>query len=565
MPQKAIFSRAPLMTSAYSALSNGQVRTKDAAAERLYGWLCARGDDPETWEGAFELACMLRDAPLEETAARRIREALQENETGMLAGSWAEQLHIARAGLALYEYTVEKDILRRLAAWCGALEVHWDEALADRMIRICPADWMSFLVRLYRITGVKAILRLCTRLRAAAMDWTSLLHGFHQRQPLARNAEPEEILRILRGPEADESDFFTRQAVVNRAEWLADGVRYTAWAGIFSGNGQDLSAGEKGWLSIRRDHGAVCGGTTADVMLAGTGTDRAIDAAALAAWTEAFADQATALDAPWALNALTRLVWNGLPACIGEKGTVFFQRVNTLRTEKEGAGILCPETDAERETHVLARLARAYAAARKSAVAATPEGFAIQLQLPGRYAVSAGKEPVMLRADEDEIQIRGKKGLRAPIRLFAAETETRDIRVEMGEKTAAAESRETEEGIYLTWSGDGSESCRIVFTAGSRILVQREHHEGISCYRGNRLLAMDAENADYRVAACGEPEVADGQPMLPVRAVPGWRKNRGIPTDIPVLPEAEGEIRRVPLVPYRDAAERISVFPRTRT
>ncbi len=564
MPQKAIFSRAPLMTCRSSALSNGQVRTNDARAERLYSWLCGIPEEIETWEAAFSLACLLRDKPMEEESAGRILEAVRQPSEGMFSGKWDRQLQIASAALAVYEYTTDKEILKRLASWCGELEVHWEEAAASGSIRVHPADWMSFLVRFYRITGLKAVLRLCTRLRAAAMDWTTLLHSFHQRQPLARTEDPEAIREVLKQNAPDEEDFFNRQVIINHAEWLADGMRYTAWAGIFSGNGQDLTAGEKGWQAIARDHGMACGGTTADVLLAGKGTDNPADAAAVAAWAEAFVSQTLIQEAPWALNALTRIVWNALPACLADNGPVLFQRVNAVRPQEDGNGRFAPDDSAGYRVHALARLGRAAASVWKAAVTVTKDGIQMQLGLPGKYAVGVNREPFAVTADETGTAILGKKGVNVPIRLYRAETETRDILVEMGGKTAAAEGTSGPEGTFYSWQGDGSEMCRVIYRENDHFSVCREHHESISCFRANELLAAEIQDGDFCFAACGEPMMKDGQPMLPVMRITGWRKKNGDPADVPVLPEGRENRGWVPLNPYRDTAERIAVFPRTR-
>ena len=564
MPQKAIFSRTPLISCRMCTLSNGQIRTDDPIAERLYGWLQAVLDNPEIWEGAFTLACQLRDRPLEEPVTGLILSALEKEPEGALPGDYQQQLRIARAAMAVYEENLNHSILRKLASWCEMLELQWDMVSAERSVRIQPGDWMEFLVRFYRLTGIKAVLRLCTRLRATAMDWTTLLHSFHQRKPLSAQLSPEEIHILMKDESGNESDFMVRQALINRAELLADGIRYAAYSGIFSGNGQELSAGEKGWSAVNRDHGAVCGGTTADVLLAGKATNRGIYAAAIAAWTEAFISQAMLQGAPWAMDALSRIVHNALPACIGAKEPVMYQRVNSLREDPGSAGCAAPE-DGTDSVHVLARLARALGAARKAAVTAMPEGFSLNLSLPGMYVLGLGNEMISVRISGTDAVLRSSNGLRGEFTLFLADTEIRPVRVQMGEQEAETKRPEqVREGTYLLLKGDGSRSCRISYGESEHLVVLSTHHEGICCFSGPRLLTLEARNGTFRTAACGEPVLVDGQPMIPVCDVSGWINRDGIPADVPVLPKTEGETRLEPMYPYSETPVRIAVFPRAR-
>ena len=562
MPQKAIYGRKPLVTCSMSVLSNGQARTDDERTARLYEWACGCIDEPEVWEGTFSLACLTRDDPMKEPVTEKILAALSESTEGALPGGWKTQLQTARAALAVYEYCLDKSIPARLASWCGEMELKWDEAAAEQSFRVCPADLMSFLVRFYRVTGMKTALRLCARLRSAAMDWTTILHSFHQRQPLSKVNSADEISSVMSGEVKDETDFLYRQYLTNHAELFADGARYTVWSGIFSGNGQDMSACEKGWHTVSRDHGAVCGGTTGDVLLAGRGTDKGIYAAAQAAWTEAFISQASVSGAPWALNALTRLAFNGMPACIGKNGPVIFQRANTLTDDPGSAGCFDPQESKGQTAHVIGRLARAWAAMYRSAVMPDPEGFSVNLPLEGRFALSAGREPISVRMEKDRITIRAPKGLKSSIRLYMADTETRTARATMGDKTAVSEENAASEGAYLVMSGDGSTDCGINLDRSGRLAVMDTHHEGVCCFEDNRLMAADTGRYDYSAAACGEPETRTDRAVITVKKVSKWNSRAGIPADIPVLPSAEGEPETEELTAYADTPCRIAVFPR---
>ena len=56
------------------------------------------------------------------------------------------------------------------------------------------------------------------------------------------------------GVKPEEIDYEQKEKLINHAEMLADGVRYTLYAGLFSGNGQDLSAGKNAWSYLQKYH-----------------------------------------------------------------------------------------------------------------------------------------------------------------------------------------------------------------------------------------------------------------------------------------------------------------------
>ena len=70
---------------------------------------------------------------------------------------------------------------------------------------------------------------------------------------------------------------------------IADGIRYTLFAGLFSGHVRDLSSGKTIWEYLKKHHRAICGGTSSNPFLCGCGSDQPVDTLATAAWTEAFA------------------------------------------------------------------------------------------------------------------------------------------------------------------------------------------------------------------------------------------------------------------------------------
>ena len=81
---------------------------------------------------------------------------------------------------------------------------------------------------------------------------------------------------------------------------------------------------------VHKHHGAVCGGTTANVLLAGRGANQGIHPAATAAWTEAMISQMQAGTETWAVNELVRLVYNGLADCLNHAEKNGYRFINCL-------------------------------------------------------------------------------------------------------------------------------------------------------------------------------------------------------------------------------------------
>ena len=184
MPQKSIFTRYPLLTVPHCFLSNGLIRTDDLKIRKLYQNTQAFPDAPSVWEGAFRLATLLSDHPLSEPVSGLITAALTETEDGAFKGGIEEQIAVARAGMALFEYNTDRMILKRIASWCRYLEIEWDQLFTAGKTLFVPADLMELLVNVYRVSGIKSVLRLCTKLRSAAFDWTTALHTIQQVIPL---------------------------------------------------------------------------------------------------------------------------------------------------------------------------------------------------------------------------------------------------------------------------------------------------------------------------------------------------------------------------------------------
>jgi len=556
MPLKPIYSRYPLLAIHHSFLSNGQIRTTDERISRLYESASSFDEQPSLWEGLFQLACLLKDEPEKEPAALKISAALKETESGSFAGSPDEQISVARAALELFGYNTDRQILKRLSEWCRYLEVEWDTLTQQSLFLCRPAELMEFLVRFYRCSGIKSVLRLCAKLRSSAFDWTTALQTFHQHVPLAGPREPDPALLFTGDPGA--LDYDRKQLLINHAESLADGFRYCVFSGLFSGNGQDLTAGETAWEYLRSHHRAVCGGTTADPLLSGRGTDRATDTRALAAWTEAFAAHLATDRSEWAADELIRIIHNGLSYCLESPQSVTRQRVNTLAEENGGD---------DDPSGALARLCRAAASAYRFAVTLTEDGFRINYLLSGRYILMIRNQPVVVKTEPDKAVFQCREPFSACVDLYCPPTETgRPYADRGGRETALPEASDgRNEGYYIRTSGEWKQQEGFRFRREGRVFCEQTHHQGLCVFERNSLMCLDAKNGDYAYAVCGLPEPAeDGGVKIPVARIERWNLHGVVPADIPVLPEPAGEPVSVNLRPYPLTRGRITVFPRVK-
>ena len=314
MPQKPVYCKSPILTIPHGFPASGTIRTNDSRIERLYQQANRWIDQPCLWEGLFRIACLVRSNPMEEPVAHLILDETRKMENNEFEGSVRDQVSKARAAFTVYEYNTDRTILRRIAFWLRYLEAEFDTLCTQDCILFCPADLMELLIRFYQVSGTKAVLRLCVKLRAKAFDWTTALQTFQQSIPIELEKANPEV--FLQNATPEDLDYGDRQKLINHAEMLADGVRYTLYSGLFSGHGLDLSAGKTVWRHLSRHHQAICGGTTSDPFLCGRGSDKPVSNTALAAWSEAFAAQMILSDSEWAADELIRIVFNGLYDCL---------------------------------------------------------------------------------------------------------------------------------------------------------------------------------------------------------------------------------------------------------
>lgn len=552
MPQKPIFTKYPLLSVPHAFLSNGLVRTSDERVKAIYLHASAFSDQPLFWEGLFSLACLVCSEPEREPVAEAIRCALHYNESGAFRGTLREQVDTARAALALFEYNTDKSILKRLAEWVRYIEISWDPLTEDHFFLYRPADFMELLVRFYRVSGIKSVLRLCARLRSDAFDWATALNTFQQHVPLSP-AEPFEQVAVFESIPS-EMDYDQRQMLINHAESLADGFRYTLFCGLFSGNKQELTACRSAWAYLEKHHRAICGGTTASPLLSGTGSDQAVSNRAIAAWTEAFSSLLLLPDSTWAMDELIRLVFNGLSDCLSWKGKREYQFVNTIRNQQNLPA--SPE--------LLARICRAVSTAYRHAVTITDTGFNINYRLSGSYVLMVRKLPVIVRMETDHVSFLCKEPFSASVQYYVPLTDSSLVSLNKDGKTISISSRQEprKEGYYIRINEEWNDQSGFSLTPGHTFYSEETHHHGVCFFSGNTLQCLPAENGDYPFAAFGEPRTEKGNVYADLIRTSKWPLHRDNPADLPVFPSVIGDPLSKQLYPYPNTDQRISMFPR---
>lgn len=555
MPLKPVYKRAPLLTLQQSALIRGAVSTNDANVKMIYECCKKYPDEVTLLEGTFGLSCLLCADPLQEPAAIRIRELVKTVVSDSpVQMSEKDQVAVMRAAFALYEYSGEKELAASILAWCARKEAEWDQLIADAGVRQLPADLMELLVSLYRRTGSKGLLRLCTRLRSQSMDWTSIIRTFDQNRGLKKLIDHNELCSAIEKENNDETAYYTRLYLTNNAVNFADGIRYTVFSGQFSGNGQEMSAGERGWDLIRKYHYAVCGGSTADRTLEGMGTHRAIDAASTAAWCEALCNLYLANSKASLLQDIMDIAVNAIPALIGEEGPAEYQFVNIVKEDSGISRVYDPADENVHRVEILARLSRALDLLYRTAVSVTESGAAVNMMLPCTVKFTLSGKTCGLESDGETVRLKIRESIKAGI-FFAASADT-DVR--LNDDSAFRVVKGSRVLFDRIWApGD-----RIVTETAEDVKTVEGHHHSAVIRKGNTVYALPASEKKFAYALCGEATEREGKIYGRFRKVKDWKQAGGIPNNVPVYPQTEGSVTEMELVPYADVKTRITVFPR---
>jgi len=551
MPQKPVYGKSPVLTVPHCFPSNGTVRISDERIKRLYQKTNTLIESPSVWEGLFGLACLLKSKPYGEPVVQRIYESLKESGNGALPGSVSDQIHIARAAYAMFEYNTDRKILIRLAEWLRYLEIEFDSLCLQDHLLFHPADLMEFLVRFYLSSGMKSILRICTKLRASSFDWTTALHTFQRSIPVGHSRHSG----IVSSKSPEEMDYIEKEHLINHAESLADGIRFSLFSGLFSGHSHDLSSGKKVWSFLIKHHRALCGGTTADPFLCGNSSDKLISNCALAAWVEAFASQMSLPDSGWAIDELIRIVFNGMESCISQDPIPDYQVINSLNNNSSSSSD---------PISLYARITRAVTVIYRHAVTLTKAGVQINYLLPARIKIMIQNQPVTLHMQYDSLYFHTKNSFVAQVDYYRSSMGTDKIcMIHSGTQAGIPtdDSHLSQSSFYTTheqWQNlDG-----FILIHNNRIISENTHHQGICYFYRNHLLSTYADHASFSYAVCGLPEFINNKIVLPVSRVSNWPLKNDQPDDIPVLPESEKGQTCHEMSFYSETPCRIAMFPR---
>lgn len=560
MPLKPIFDKAPLTAMTSQLLRAGMVRTDHPVLRRLHASVAGK-TAPAALEGAFRLTCLLQADPDQSEAAANIRRALAaQKEDGSFDLPVCDAVSVLRACWALYEYEARKPLLEHIARWCGWAAQNWDVLLADDGVWANPADLMELLEQLYRVTGKAAVLTLVNRLSQQAMNWSGVLNTLNVQRATSRSITREELETCLSIEQGSREGYYNHFLRANSPEKLADGARACMARGWASGSGTELGAARNGWEKLQRHHGAVCGGLTSDELLEGASPSAAVSAAALGAWAEALCCAAEAKNGDWAWEPLERMALNAIPACVKETGVQQFQYVNALVEAPSAAD--CFRVEEGHSQRALYRMVRGCAAIASGAVMATPDGFSVNLYIPGRYQVPVGESAMVLTLRENagrvSIQVSCRQDTKAVCRLrMPAWARSAEIAINGMESDAGRDSSACCMRIERVWH-DGDV---IDVTLEETLRVMDGHHQGKYVLRGAKLMCLPVTGEAWAksLVSCSGSEA--GVAAI-VDDVAEWKRRGDVPADVPVLPAASGrELQSVQLTPYAEAGARIALFP----
>lgn len=561
MPLKPIFDKAPLTAMTSQTLRAGMVRADHEKLQQLYR-LIAADQSPAALEGAFRLSCLLCAEPAEGEAAANIRRALSvQKEDGSFDLPLTDAVAVLRACWALYEYEARKPLLDHIARWCGWAAQHWEEIEADDEIWANPAELLELLEQLYRVTGKAALLTMVNRLSQQSMNWAGVLNTISSQRPTSRTITREELETCLSIEKGSREGYYTHFVRANSPEKLADGARACMARGWATGSATELNAARSGWEKLSRHHGAVCGGLTSDELLEGASPSAAVSAAAIGAWTEALCAAAADKGTGWMWDALERMAVNAIPAAIREAGVLPFQRVNGLAAAPAEAD--CFRVAEDHAARALQRMARGCAALAHSAVMARPDGFSVNLYIPGRYQVPVGDGVLVLTLRESDgrctIHVNCRQEVKATARLRVPEwTRNTEIAINGMESDAGRDCSAGSMNIERTWH-DGDV---ITVTLEETLRVMEGHHQGRFVMKGAKLMALPVSGDGEWAKCLLGCNLTDGAVVAQLDAVKDWKRKGDVPADVPVLPAPSGDAPvQQKLVSYAQTEARIAFFP----
>ncbi|MBP3428268.1 MAG: glycoside hydrolase family 127 protein [Clostridia bacterium] len=611
MLTRTFFARAPLAPGRFAPLPAGAVSAADGLRDRLIALragllsrcasVCPKAGPASAWfggemeggmaapnllEASLLTASLLGDEELRRESLRLcqlIADAQREDGSfGAEGESFAARGRMLRALQCAYTASGDKRLLTFMLRYMKYLRDSLAEHPLSPEDAAHTADTLEAGVFLYNVTGQKAILPVLTLLVTQGTDWTSVFHAFPYRTPISRTVSPEALEEALES-EAQDGYYHHLLRTADGAN-LCEGLRASALCGVLTGSGKHLSAPEVGLVRLNKAHGAVCGGVTADPLLAGTDPTRGVTAASLC---ELAASLETLLSCPageHGADQLETLIYNGVAAAFAADGRSIqpIQQANQALLSRAPRFPMSGEDDglfslADGES-LCALLGAIPRFAQHQWMLSRDEGLAAMGYAPCAVRYRLGETAVQLRV-QSRYPVSGS--IRISVNISRSAAFPIHLRIPAWAKGAAAavcgEILPAQAGAFLTINRQWHDGDEILLTLPMGVETTEGFHQAASVSRGplRFVYASGAEEADGAVLAkkpfgaallTGEPleaqETEDGV-VIRARMVPlaSWGM-RGASCDQPPMDRsASGEAFDALLVPYASAAIRLAVLP----
>ena len=615
MLTRSFFTRAPLAPSRFAVLPAGAISARGPLYERLValragllsrcaslfpesgeqsvwfggmqgGGLCA----PDALEAALLTGALLGDEELRRDSLRlcdRVIDAQRgDGSFGAPQESFAARGRMLRALCTAYSISADKRILTFMLRYMKYLKDTLSAAPLGREDALHTADTIEAGIFLYNVTGQKAILPVLSLLSSQGADYASLFHAFPYRAPVSRTMS-EEALRTALTRE-DEDGYAHHLLRMTDGTNLCEGLRQSALCGVLSGSGKQLSAAEAGLARMMKAHGAVCGGVTADPLLAGAHPSRGVSARSACELAASLESLLACPGGEFAADPLETVIYNAVAAAFAPDGRSVqpMQQANQTRVSREAR---FPLTDADESLFSLkdgrtlcALLAALPRFAQRQWMLSRDEGLCAFGYAPCTVRYRLGGTMVRLDVESRypasgsvRIAVHAEGGAAFPIRLHIPAWAQGATAAVSGEILPA------KAGELLTINRQWRDGDEILLTLPMSVTRVPAFHQAVGIARGPLRFAYapkaiqkedGGETSLYAVEPFGAAllrdapiearETEQGVTLLAQAVrVPAWGM-RGASCDQPPIDLGEtGEPFEAELVPYAEAPIRLAVLP----
>ena len=615
MLTRSFFTRAPLAPARFAPLPAGAISARGSMYERLValragllsrcaslfpesggqsvwfggtqgGGLCA----PDALEAALLTGALLGDEELRRDSLRlcaRVIDAQREDGSfGAPGESFAARWRMLRTLCTAYTMNADKRILTFMLRYMKYLKDTLTAAPLGSEDALHTADTLEAGIFLYNVTGQKAILPVLSQLASQGADYASLFHAFPYRAPVSRTMSEEALRTAL---ERENADGYAHHLLrMTDGANLCEGLRQSALCGVLSGSGKQLSAAEAGLARMMKAHGAVCGGVTADPLLAGAHPSRGVSALSACELAASLETLLTCPGGEFAADPLETVVYNAVSAAFAPDGRSVqpMQQANQTRVSREAR---FPLTDAGESLFSLkngrtlcALLAALPRFAQRQWMLSRDEGLCAFGYAPCTVRYRLGGAMVRLdvesrypAAGSVRIAVHAEGGAAFPIHLHIPAWAQGATAAVSGEILPA------KAGELLTINRQWRDGDEILLTLPMAVTRVPVFHQAVSVTRGPLRFACapraiqkedGGETSLYAVEPFGAAlvrdtpiEVRETEQSVTLLAqavrVPAWGM-RGASCDQPPIDLGEmGEPFEAELVPYAEAPIRLSVLP----